>query len=83
MSSPTQAALRQRRLRERRRRGTRIVAVEADVDLIADLELLGLIGPGDRGDPGALSFALMLLLSDAIEHRIKMRHASRAVPAPW
>ena len=80
MTTPSSAAVRQRRLRERRRRGTRIVSVEADVDLIADLELLGLIGPGDRGNPDALSFALMLLLSDAIESRIKMRHAQRFAP---
>lgn len=68
MSSP--AAARMRRLRERRARGARVVAVEIDVDLLEILEELGLVGPDEVGDSGALSFAILMLLTEAAEVRL-------------
>ena len=65
----TPAAQRMRRLRERRARGARVVAVEVDCDLLADLEEAGLIDPADAADPGALAFALSMLLAEAAEAR--------------
>ena len=67
--APSPAALRQRRLRERRARGARIVAVEVDTDLLEILEQLGLVDPAEVDDPTALSFALLMLLSEAAEAR--------------
>ena len=67
MSTP--AAERMRRLRERRARGARVVAVEVDVDLLEILDQLWLVDPDETGDPSALSFALLMLLSEAAEAR--------------
>ena len=78
MTSP--AAERMRRLRERRARGVRVVAVEIDADLLEALSELGLIDPDDADDPGALAFALAMLLEEAIEVRIKISDASRTRP---
>lgn len=75
MSTP--AAARMRRLRERRVRGVRIVAVEIDENLLADLTELGLIGSNEADDPDALSFGLAMLLSEAVESRRKISDASR------
>ena len=58
-----------RRLRERRVRGARIVQVEVDTDLLQLLEQLGLIDPAGADDPGALSFALFMLLEEAAQAR--------------
>ncbi len=58
-----------RRLRERRARGARIVLVEVDIDLIEALDELGLVHPDEADDPGALSFALSMLLAEAAEAR--------------
>ncbi len=69
-----------RRLRERRSRGIRIIAVEVDADLLADLGELGLIDPDDADDVGALSFALFMLLEEAVEFRRKVSDASRGTP---
>ena len=69
MRSPSPAAERMRRLRARRVRGARIIAVEVDVDLLEILEELGLVGPDEVGDSGALSFALLMLLTEAAEAR--------------
>ena len=67
----TPAAERMRRLRERRARGARVVAVEIDVDLLAAFDELGLVDPDDPDDPGALAFALLMLLEEAVESRKK------------
>ena len=67
MSTP--AAERQRRLRERRARGVRVVDVEVDVDLLETLARLGLVGPEEVDDPGALAFALAMLIAETIEAR--------------
>ena len=69
-----------RRLRARRARGARVVLVEVDVDLLEILEELGLVGPDEADDPGALSFALLMLLTEAVESRKKIRDASRVGP---
>ena len=58
-----------RRLRERRARGARVVAVEIDTDLLEVIGDLGLIDPDEADDPGALSFALLMLLSEAVQAR--------------
>jgi hypothetical protein len=76
----TPAAERMRRLRERRARGARVVAVEIDVDLLAAFDELGLVDPDDPDDPGALAFALLMLLEEAIESRKKISDASRVAP---
>ena len=81
VNTPTTAAARMRRLRERRVRGCRVVQVEVDIDSLESLERLGLVGPEEADDPGALAFALAMLLEEAIESRIKMRDASRPAPA--
>ncbi len=78
MNSPSPAAARMRRLRERRARGARVVAVEVDVDLLEILEQLGLVDPNEADDPGALAFALYMLLEEAVEHRRKISDASRS-----
>ncbi len=67
MSTP--AARRMRRLRERRARGARVVLVEVDVDLMEVLNDLGLVASDEADDPGALSFALSMLLAEAAEAR--------------
>ncbi len=67
MISP--AAKRMARLRERRIRRVRVVPVEVDCDLLADLEALGLIDQADAADPGALAFALSMLLAAAADAR--------------
>ena len=77
--APSPAAARMRRLRERRGRGARVVAVEVDIDLLEILGELGLVDP-DEDDTGALSFALCMLLEEAVESRRKIRYASRAAP---
>ncbi len=69
MNTPKPDALRQRRLRERRRRGAKIISVEVDADLLENLERLGLIDAAEVADPGALSFALSMLLSEVVEGR--------------
>ena len=58
--APSPAAARMRRLRERRARGARVVLVEIDPDLLETIEQLGLVGPDEVDDPGALSFALLV-----------------------
>ena len=78
----TPAAERMRRLRARRARGARVVAVEIDVDLLKAFDELGLVDPDDPDDPGALAFALFMLLEEAVESRKKMRDASRIAPRP-
>ncbi len=80
MNVPTPAAARMRRLRERRARGARVVQVEVDVDLLEILDQLGLVDPDEADDPGALSFALLMLLTEAVEARRKIRDASQAAP---
>ena len=45
------------------------VCVEIDVDLLEIIEELGLVGPDEADDPGALSFALLMLLTEAVEAR--------------
>ena len=79
-NGPTPAAERMRRLRERRARGARVVAVEVDVDLLENLVRLGLVGRGEVDDPAALAFALYMLLEEAVESRRKIRDASRTAP---
>ena len=78
--TPSPAAARMRRLRERRARGARVVLVEIDTDLLETIEQLGLVDPDEADDPGALSFALLMLLTEAVEHRRKIRDASRFMP---
>ena len=63
------AAERMKRLRERRARGVRVIPVEVDSDLLETLEQLGLVDPDETDDPGALSFALAMLLEEAAEAR--------------
>ena len=67
--APSPAAERMRRLRARRARGARVVLVEIDTDLLEILEQLGLVDPDEADDPGALSFALLMLLTEAAEAR--------------
>ena len=69
MSATSTAAARMRRLRERRARGARVIAVEVDIDLLEALSDLGLIDPDEADDSGALSFALLMLLTEAVEVR--------------
>ena len=76
----TPAAARMRRLRERRARGARVVAVEVDEDLLENLVRLRLVDRDEVDDPGALAFALYMLLEEAVESRRKMRDASQIVP---
>ncbi len=77
------AAQRMRRLRERRNRGARIVDVEVDADLLEVLGELGLIDLDDLGDSGALAFALLMLLDEAVESRRKiLRYAPRVPESP-
>ena len=80
MRSSSPAAARMRRLRERRARGARVVAIEVDEDLLEILEQLGLVGSDEVDDPGALSFALLMLLQEGAESRRKIRDASRPAP---
>ncbi len=69
MRSPTPAAARQRRLRERRRRGARTVLVEIDADLLGALYEMELIDSTEAADQGALAFALSMLIAETIEIR--------------
>ncbi len=69
MSTPSPAAVRQRRRRERRLRGARIVPVEVDADLLENLAQLGLIDAAEVANPGELAFALSMLLSEVVEGR--------------
>ena len=80
MRSSSPAAVRMRRLRERRARGARVVAIEVNEDLLEILEKLGLVGPDEADDPTALSFALLMVLEDGAESRRKIRDASRPRP---
>ncbi len=85
MSTTTPAAARMRRLRERRARGARIVALEIDADLLELLEQSGLVGPDEADDPAAMRFALLMLLTEAAETRRaaswgQIRYASPACP---
>ena len=74
MSTP--AAERMRRLRERRARGARIVAVELDSDLLELLEQLGLVDQAEAADSGALSFGLWMLLNEISEkHRSRIKES--------
>ena len=77
MNSPSPAAERMRRLRERRARGCRTALVEVDDDLLENLVRLGLVDPDEVSDSGALAFALYMLLEEAVESRKKIRDASR------
>ena len=61
--------MRQRRLRERRRRGTRVIHVEIDDDLIAAFDELGFVDLSEKDAVGAVSFAFSMLLAEAIEAR--------------
>lgn len=78
MSTP--GAERMRRLRERRAREVRVISIEIDVELLSLLDELGLVGPDEADDPGALSFALLMLLEEAVEHRRKIGDASPIAP---
>ena len=78
MSAST--AERMRRLRARRRRGARVVLVEVDTDLMKTIEELGLVDPDEADKADALTFALLMLLEEAVESRKKMRDASRIAP---
>ena len=69
VSVPSPAAVRQRRLRERRRRGARIIHVEIDDDLIAAFDELGFVDLSEKDAVGAVSFAISMLLAEAIEAR--------------
>ncbi len=69
MRSPTSAAVRQRRLRERRRRGARTVLVEIDADLLGALYEMELIDSTEAADQSALAFALSMLIAETIEIR--------------
>ncbi len=57
-----------------------MVTVEIDTDLLEIIEELGLVDPDEADDPGALAFALLMLLEEAVESRKKMRDASRIAP---
>ncbi len=82
MSTP--AAERQRRLRERRARGVRVIAVEVDGDLLELLEQLGLVDQAEAADAGALSFGLWMLLNEISEkHRSRIKESlSRVTGCP-
>ena len=76
MSPPSTAALRQRRLRERRGRGCRVIPVEVDSDLLELLEHLGLVDRAEGADAGALSFGLWMLLNEITEnHRARIKES--------
>ncbi len=77
MSAPTTAAaLRQRRLRERRSRGARVIGVEIDADLVTLLNETGLISPDEIDDSHALSFGLWMLLNEIAEnHRDRVKES--------
>lgn len=77
MSTP--GAKRVRLHRERRRRGARIIRVEIDVDLLELLADLGLVGPDTADDSSVLNFAILMLLTEAAEARLK-RNALQAAP---
>ena len=70
------AAERQRRHRERRQRGCRVIAVEVDDDLLEFLEQLGLVDQAEAADSGALSFGLWMLLNEISEkHRSRIKES--------
>jgi hypothetical protein len=76
VSAPASAALRQRRHRERRARGARVIGVEIDADLVSLLTEIGLIGPDEIDDSHALGFALWMLLNEIAEnHRDRVRES--------
>ncbi len=84
MRSPTPAAVRQRRLRERRRRGVRTALVEIDADLLGALYEMELIDSIEAADQSALAFALSMLIAETIEIRrgqIKL-NSSRVTARP-
>ena len=84
MRSPTPAAARQRRLRERRSRGARTVLVEIDADLLGALYEMELIDSIEAADQSALAFALSMLIAETIEIRrgqIKL-NSSRVTARP-
>ncbi len=70
------AATRMRRLRERRSRGARVVAVEVDSDLLELLEQLDLVDQAEAADPSALAFGLWMLLNEVAEnHRGRIKES--------
>ena len=76
MSTPSPAAARMRRLRERRARGVRMVLVEIDTDLLELLEQLELVDQAEAADPGALAFGLWMLLNEVAEnHRSRIKES--------
>ena len=80
----TPAAVRQRRLRERRSRGARTVLVEIDADLLGALYEMELIDSIEAADQSALAFALSMLIAETIEIRrgqIKL-NSSRVTDRP-
>lgn len=82
--APSPAAVRQRRLRERRRRGARTVLVEIDADLLAALYEMELIDSIEAADQTALAFGLSMLIAETIEIRrgqIKL-NSSRVTARP-
>jgi hypothetical protein len=68
-NGPTPAAARMRRLRERRARGARCITMEIDVDLLEALDELELVHPDKTDDPSAYTFALLTLVTEAVEAR--------------
>jgi hypothetical protein len=68
---PSRAALRMRRVRERRRQGDRVVNLEIGSRVIADLVASGWLPDGpDRRANDALNQALSKLIDRAIELRV-------------
>jgi hypothetical protein len=67
----TPGAERMRRSRERHRQGDRVVSLEVDADVIADLVASGWLSDGpDRRDNDALNQAVSKLIDRAIELRV-------------
>lgn len=69
-----QAAERNRRLRERRRRGARVWPIEGDADLADELIAHGLLNEEDVDNPAELPFALMLALTAVLRHLRETRN---------
>lgn len=58
--------VRQRRLRERRSRGVRVIAVELSDEALKEAERQGRIYEHEMKDPEALSKALGFMIEDAL-----------------
>jgi hypothetical protein len=70
MGTPSAAALRMQRSRQRRRQGGVMVNLEVGPGVIADLVALGWLPAADRGDKEALTLALNFLIERAIGARV-------------